>query len=359
MEKISNFYKNKKVLITGVTGFKGSWLASILLKFDAKIYGIAFNPNKNKDLFYELNIKKKIFLKHFDITDFNELNKYISIIKPDIIFHLAAQPLIYDSYLFPKKTIEINTLGTLNILEVSKNLKNLKALICVTSDKCYRNNNSTKGFIENDPLGGEDPYSASKASAEIIINSYIKSFFLKKKIGVASARAGNVIGGGDWSSKRLIPDIVKSIIKNRKIIIRNPNFNRPWQHVLEPLYGYLLLAKKLSSNPLEFSGPYNFGPKPNTVTSVLEIVKIFINYWNKGSFKIKGSKFYEQQNLQLNINKSKKKINYKPVLSMNESVLLTAEWYKKVKELGLSASQITDGQIKHFLEKNDKRNKNC
>lgn len=345
------FYKNKRILITGITGFKGSWLASMLLQLGSKVYGIGYNPNKNKKLFYNLGIDKRVSLKNINITDFKKLNKFVKLIEPDIIFHLAAQPLIYESYVSPKETINVNTIGTLNILEISRNLKRLKSLVCVTSDKCYKSNNSTKGFRENDVLGGEDPYSASKASAEIIINSYIKSYFLKSNIGVSSARAGNVIGGGDWSAKRLIPDIVRSILTNKKIIIRNPNYNRPWQHVLEPLYGYLLLAKKLAQNPKKYSGAYNFGPKPNTITSVLKVVNIFINYWGKGSYKIKGSSYYEQPNLQLNINKAKTMLNYKPSLSMKESIILTAAWYKNIKQLKLSASKITNQQIKVFLNK--------
>ena len=351
MEKLNQFYRNKKILITGITGFKGSWLASMLLQLNAKVYGIGYNPNKNKKLFYNLEIDKKINLKNINITDYIKLRKFIRSVEPDIIFHLAAQPLIFESYISPKETININTVGTLNILEISKGLKKLKSLVCVTSDKCYKSNNSTKGFKENDILGGEDPYSASKASAEIIINSYIKSYFLKLRIGVSSARAGNVIGGGDWSEKRLIPDIVRSLLHNRKIIIRNPGFNRPWQHVLEPLYGYLLLAKKLSQNPKKYSGAYNFGPKPNTVTSVIKVVKIFINYWGKGNYKVKGSSYYEQPNLQLNIKKAKTILKYKPTLSMKESIILTAAWYKKVKQLKLSASKITNEQIKVFLKK--------
>ena len=270
MDKVKNFYKNKKIFITGITGFKGSWLASVLLSYGAKIYGIGFNPNKNKKFFYKLNLDKKINLKIIDINNYNKLKIYINKIKPSIIFHLAAQPLIYESYVKPYETININTIGTLNILNICKNLKSLKSLICVTSDKCYKSNNSTKGFKEDDILGGEDPYSASKASAEIIINSYIKSYFKKLNVGVASARAGNVIGGGDWSPNRLIPDIIKSLTNDKKIIIRNPKFNRPWQHVLDPIYGYLLLAKKLYYKPRIYSGPYNFGPKPNNVTSLSE-----------------------------------------------------------------------------------------
>ena len=310
MDQIKTFYKNKKVLITGVTGFKGSWLALILLQFGAKVYGIGHNPNRNKKLFYDLNLQKKIKLKIIDINNYDSLLNYSKKIKPVIIFHLAAQPLIYESYRSPYETINVNSLGTLNILDISKNLKSLKSLICVTSDKCYKSNNSTRGFVEDDKLGGEDPYSASKAAAEIFINSYSKTYFDKLNIGVASARAGNVIGGGDWSLNRLIPDIVKSLVNNKKITIRNPNFNRPWQHVLEPLYGYLLLGIKLYQKPKKFSGAYNFGPRPNTVTSVLEVVKHLIKFWGKGSCHVKKSNFYEQKNLQLNITKAKKLLKY-------------------------------------------------
>jgi CDP-glucose 4,6-dehydratase len=283
---IKKFYKKKKVLITGATGFKGSWLAFWLSKIGAKVYTIGNNPNKNKNLFYGLNLEKKTKLSILDIRNYSKLNLVIKKIKPEIIFHLAAQPLIFKSYKIPKKTYETNALGTLNLLESCRQNKSLKSLICVTSDKCYESNYSLKGFKETDKLGGKDPYSGSKACAEIITKTYAESFFQNSKVGIATARAGNVIGGGDWSDNRLIPDAVRSIKRGKTIIIRNPKFNRPWQHVLEPLYGYLWLGYNLSVNKKKFSCPWNFGTNKNTVTNVEQIVKLIINYWGSGNIKL-------------------------------------------------------------------------
>ena len=242
---LQKFYRNKKILITGHTGFKGSWLTSCLLVFGAKILGIS--KNDEKLIHYKKNCyHKKITNVYIDITNYENLKKKITEFNPEIIIHLAAQALVSESYKNPFKTIETNVMGTLNIIEVSKKIKNLKSLLIITSDKCYLNKEIKKGYKENDQLGGDDPYSASKASAEIIFNTYAKSFFYNQnKFGYATARAGNVIGGGDWSKDRLIPDCIKSIIKKKKLMIRNPISTRPWQHVLEPISGYLLLAKIL------------------------------------------------------------------------------------------------------------------
>ena len=216
MEKlVKNFYKNKKILITGATGFKGAWLSYWLYLMNAKVIGVGRKPNMNENLFKQLRLKKKIKTKYFDIRDKKKLETLIKKFKPAIIFHLAAQPIISLGYKRPEETITVNSLGTLNIIEICKNLKFVKSIVCVTSDKCYENNFSTKGFKENDKLGGSDPYSASKASAEIIVKSYLESFYLKNKKGLATGRAGNVIGGGDWSPNRLIPDCVKWITKNK------------------------------------------------------------------------------------------------------------------------------------------------
>ena len=347
---IKKFYKNKKVLITGATGFKGSWLAFWLSRMGAKVYTIGNNPNKNKSLFYGLKLEKKTLLKILDIRNFSKLDFLIKKVKPEIIFHLAAQPLIFASYKNPKDTYEINALGTLNLLESCRNNKSLKALICVTSDKCYESNYSLKGFKETDKLGGKDPYSGSKACAEIITKTYAESFFQNSKAGIATARAGNVIGGGDWSDNRLIPDAVRSIKKNKTILIRNPKFNRPWQHVLEPLYGYLWLGYKLTLNKKKFSCPWNFGTNKNTVTNVEQIVKLIISYWGSGNYKIsKNKKFYEQVNLQLNINKAKKMLKWRPKLNINKSIDLTVEWYKSVLNNKNNCEKITEYQIKSFL----------
>lgn len=350
-KKLINFYRGKKVLVTGATGFKGSWLCSWLLLLGAKVYATGNNPNKNKNLFYSLNLDKKVNLKIFDIRNFKETKKFIDKINPNIIFHLAAQPLISQSYYSPKGTYEINTIGTLNVLETVRENKNVRNVVFVTTDKCYESNNSTIGFKETDKLGGRDPYSGSKACAEIIIKTYYESYFKDKKIGIASARAGNVIGGGDWSENRLIPDLINNFKKNKKTLIRNPNFNRPWQHVMEPLYGYLILAIKLNKNPKKFSGAWNFGTERNTVTSVKEIAEIARKTWGEGKLIIKNTKkFYEQENLQLNILKSKKNLDWKPRYTINKSVKLTVSWYKNTFQNKISVEEETIKQINNYMK---------
>tara|TARA_B100001123_G_scaffold307965_1_gene344124 strand:- start:23 stop:1093 length:1071 start_codon:yes stop_codon:yes gene_type:complete len=349
--KLLKFYKNKKILITGVTGFKGAWLCLILKIFNSKILGLGFKPNKNQNLFDKLNLKKKINLKYVDIRDYKKLKKIIIKFKPEIVFHLAAQPIIFHSYNDPVSTININSIGTMNVLDILRKIKSIKSIVCITSDKCYANNFSTKGFKESDHLGGADPYSASKASAEIIINAYRDSFFKKKKIGLASARAGNVIGGGDWSPDRLIPDTINSLMNNKTIYLRNPGFNRPWQHVLEPLYGYLILAYKLFKNPKKYSEAWNFGSKKNTVTSVHEVVKRIIVIWGSGKIKVrKNFKFYEQKNLQLNITKAEKILRWTPIYTISESIKTTIDWYKNVHIKKILPEKVTKDQILEYFK---------
>ena len=349
-KKKLNFYKNKKIVVTGATGFKGAWLCLWLHILGAKVYGIGYSPNKNKKLYYSLELNKRIETKIMDVRNFDKLSKHLKKINPEIIFHMAAQPIIHDGYEKPYDTYTINSFGTLNILEISRKLKRLKSLICVTSDKCYQDKFSSIGFLEQDKLGGEDPYSGSKASAEIMINTYIKSFFCKTKVGVASARAGNVIGGGDFSKDRLLPDAIKFLLSKKTIFLRNPKFNRPWQHVLEPLNGYLVLAEKIFKNPKFYSGAYNFGPKKNTLTTVENVVKKIIKYWGYGSYKKnKKIRYYEQKNLQLNINKAQKKLNWHPNLSIDESVKMTVDWYKNILIEKKLPIQVTKQQILKYM----------
>ena len=347
---INKFLKNKNILITGANGFKGAWLSYWLYMAKAKVAGIG-TKNINEKLFKQLSLHKKIKFKYIDIREKNKLEKFIKTNRPSIIFHLAAQAILSKGYRDPFSTITTNTIGTLNLLEICKSFKFIKSIVCVTSDKCYKNNHTTKGFKENDKLGGVDPYSASKACAEIIAESYIQSSFLKSKIGLATGRAGNVIGGGDSSPNRLIPDCIKYLKKNKTIHIRRPNFNRPWQHVLEPLYGYLVLAYNLYYNPEKYSGPWNFGPKKNSITTVYEIVKKIIKYWGKGRVKInKKKQFYEQENLQLNLSKSNKYLKWYPKYSINQSIKKTVDWYKEVHlSKGKFAEKITRSQILSYI----------
>ena len=350
MEDLKNFYKNKKVLVTGATGFKGAWLCKWLTMMGSKVIGIGYNPNKNKNLFYQLNLNKKIKLNLFDIRNYNKLNNLIKKNNPSIIFHLAAQPLIYESYHKPLLTFDVNFRGSMNIVDLARKYKSIKSVIIVTSDKCYESNFSSKGFKENDLLGGIDPYSASKSSTEIMVRAYRESFYKNTlKTGISTARAGNVIGGGDWSPKRLIPDVIKSINSNKTILIRNPKFNRPWQLVLEPLKGYLNLAKKQFYKPDKFSSAWNFGTKPNSLTDVKTIVSYIIDYLGKGKMKIKKVKFYEQENLQLNINKAQKKLKWKPTYNVKKSVELTADWYFRVINLKEDPEKVTEDQIQKYI----------
>jgi CDP-glucose 4,6-dehydratase len=351
MKNLFHFYKNKKILITGATGFKGAWLCSILLILGAKVYGTGFKNRNKKSFFYKLNLAKKINLKLFDIRDYKKVDNFILQAKPSIIFHLAGQPLIYKSYQNPALTFEINTIGTINILDAAINKNFVKSIVFITSDNCYEINNKINKYKETDRLGGLDPYSASKASSEIIIKFYKESFFKNKKIcGLSSARAGNIIGGGDFSKKRLIPDIISFIKKNSKIKLRNPSFVRPWQFILDPLFGYLILAKAQYLNPNKFSGAWNFGPTDASYKSVKEIVKLFIKKWGSGTLKKTAStKFYEHKIIKLNINKAKSKLNWKPKYNLNKSISATVDWYYKVLKEKKDISETTMRQIRKYI----------
>ena len=281
-------FNNKKVLITGHTGFKGSWLSLWMHLLKAKVLGIS-NKHLTKPNHYQfLGLNTKIKEKFLDIRDLNKLKKTVRNFKPDFIFHLAAQSIVSNSYDNPIKTWTTNTIGTVNLLESLKEIKNNCSVIIITSDKSYKNIEINRGFIENDILGGFDPYSASKASAELAISSYFKSFLEKKKnVSLCIARAGNVIGGGDWTKNRLIPDCVRSVHLHKSVIIRNPDSTRPWQHVLEALGGYMLLAINLKKNKSLNGEPFNFGPGPKNNFSVLSVFKKSKIFWEKINWMIK------------------------------------------------------------------------
>ena len=326
-------FKNKKVLVTGHTGFKGSWLTSCLVLLGAKVIGLSINVPSNPSHFKAINLQNKINHKKMDIRNLKLLKKIFKKYQPDYVFHLAAQSLVKKSYSDPTYTWETNTIGTLNVLESLREIKKNCVAVIITSDKSYKNLEIKRGYKESDILGGKDPYSASKASAELAIQSYISSFFpLKKtKVLIGIARAGNVIGGGDWSENRIIPDCVKSWSKNKKVLIRNPKSTRPWQHVLEVVWGYLLLSLSLKKNKKLHGEAFNFGPNHKKNYSVMSLVKLMRKNWKDISWKMirKNEKnFYESNLLKLNCNKAKTKLKWKSVLSFHETINMVADWYK-------------------------------
>ena len=326
-----NYFKNKKIIVTGHTGFKGSWLTLCLNLLGAKVLGISKDYPTSPSHFKDLNIKKNIQNKIFDITNLKKTKKIFKEFQPDYVFHLAAQAIVSKSFRDPISTFNTNTIGTLNVLESLREVKKCKAVI-ITSDKSYKNLEIKRGYSENDIIGGNDPYSGSKGAAELIINSYIKSFFInKKKIKIAIARAGNVIGGGDWSTDRIIPDCVKSWYKNKKITIRSPKSTRPWQHVLDAIRGYLILAIKLDDKKINGEA-FNFGPDNKQNKNVLDLVKEIKKNWQGVDWKIKKNtklKNKESNLLKLNSNKAKKILKWYPVLNFENSIKFTANWYKQ------------------------------
>jgi CDP-glucose 4,6-dehydratase len=353
MSSLKNFYKNKRILVTGHTGFKGTWLTACLLKFNSKIMGYS-KPDKRLKFYKTMCNYKKVKNVYADILDYKNLKKNIQNFKPQIIFHLAAQSLVSESYKFPLETVATNTMGTGNILNISRNLKSLSSLIIITSDKCYFNREFQRGYKETDILGGEDLYSASKASAEIIFKAYAESFFkFQNRFGYATVRAGNVIGGGDWSKNRIIPDCVRSIVQNKTLIIRNPQSTRPWQHVLEPISGYLLLAKKIFEKKKKYSGSWNFGPTFNETMKVKNIVELFLKRLSsRKKIIFKKGNFREANLLKLNSSNALDKLKWKNTWNMRKSILKTANWYDHyIKKLDLK--DITNFQIKEYFKLND------
>jgi CDP-glucose 4,6-dehydratase len=356
-KSFDGFYQGKNVLITGHTGFKGSWLSLWLHAMGAKVIGYALDPKNQNDNFNLLGLSDKIIDIRGDIRDFELLKSVFEKNQPEIVFHLAAQPLVIESYQNPKETYEINVIGTVNLFECCRLSKSVKTIINVTSDKCYENKEWIWGYKETDPMGGFDPYSSSKGCSELITAAYRNSFFQINSLNkhgksIASVRAGNVIGGGDWSENRIIPDCIKAIYNSKEIEIRNPNSTRPWQHVLEPLRGYLLLGKYMWQDPENFSTPFNFGPDSASVVSVEKLVDKLIKYLQKGSWKFTGNKnqLHEANLLALDISKAKYILKWYPLLDIEQTVKYTADWYsafyagKNMYELGLS-------QINQFLGK--------
>ena len=358
MKKI-NFWKNKKVLVTGHTGFKGGWLSLWLYILGAKIAGYALNPKTKKNFFNILNLKKIFTIDvRKNIQSISEIKKLIKKFKPEIIFHLAAQPQVLESYLNPLDTIKTNVIGTANILEISKKFNFIKAIVIITTDKVYRNFNKKIRFAEEFPLGGEDIYSSSKASADLISQSYIKSFFKKKHCNIGIARAGNCIGGGDWTKFRILTDSSNSFLSNKKLYLRNPKSIRPWQHVFEPLNGYMLLAEKLYKKKGKlFTESWNFGPREKKHITVKQFAENYRKALSSSSkIEVKKSKEKKEKTyLDLDSQKAMKRLKWKPLLNIEKTIKLTADWYlayKKKKNL----MSFSINQLKEFMLIKSKKN---
>ncbi len=354
-EKLKNYFAGKKVFITGHTGFKGAWLTAWLYQLGAEVKGYALAPEYKNclyNLLAPLNIAQSTFN---DIRNKEKLNEEIEVFQPDFIFHLAAQPLVRRSYKIPSETFEVNAVGTANLLEAVNQLKKKCTVLIITTDKVYENKEKPVLYKETDRLGGYDPYSASKACAEMVTNAFRTSFFNIDKYAshqktIATARAGNVIGGADFSEDRIIPDIIKALKAKEIIAVRNPNAIRPWQHVLEPLGGYLLLAGLMDNEPLFFSGAYNFGPNPKDHLMVKELVELSIKNWGGGNWKDTGdfNQPHEAGLLMLNITKAKEKLRWQPKLNATEAIGWTIDWYKKEKH---EAVDCTMQQINNYMNR--------
>ncbi len=355
LKELEKIYEGKRVLITGHTGFKGSWLSLVLNYLGAEIFGVSIDCKNQKGPYLSCEMDKKLKKDiRLDIRNGKALKECIDAIKPDFIFHLAAQALVSNSYKYPSETIITNAIGTLNLLEAIKDLDKELQVVLITSDKCYENIETFYGYKESDCLGGKDPYSASKACAEIIANSYIRSIFNQKdNINIATARAGNVIGGGDWSENRLIPDAVNHWQNNETLSIRNPQSTRPWQHVLEPVSGYLELGNFLTANKLnsdELGGnSFNFGPKQIDTVSVEDVIIRFSNNWNNAKYIISYDNAFEEAGLlNLSCDKATRILGWEPRLRIKEALEFTSSWYQEQFQKNMMYD-FTISQIEEFF----------
>ena len=349
---LKNFYKGKKVFITGHTGFKGAWLAFWLRELGAEVIGYALKPEHERSLFELLRLEHKINHNIGDICDLEHLSQVINKSQPDLVFHLAAQALVRKSYIEPVLTFHTNVIGSLNVLESIRHTGTVSALVYITSDKCYWNNEWVWGYRETDTLGGPDPYSASKACAEHIFKSYYLSYFKdRKNFGCGSTRAGNVIGGGDRSKDRIVPDIIRAIENQQPVILRNPNSTRPWQHVLDPLHGYLCLGMHLYNNPHQYNGEsWNFGPSNQSIKTVVDLTDLLKTIFSDLQVQANSNvnEPHESKVLHLSIDKAQTLLAWLPRLCFIEAGKKTGEWYKRIFN-GDDASNVTLEQINEFM----------
>ncbi len=350
----SLFWKNKKVLVTGHTGFKGGWLSLWLQKMGAQVVGVSLEPPTIPSFYKQASVSEGMESLRADIRELEVIKNIFNKYKPEIVFHLAAQPLVRYSYDEPVETYQTNVMGTLNILESIRHIDSVRSAIMITTDKCYENKEWEWGYRENEPMGGFDPYSSSKGCAELLIASYRNSYFPDNNIGqhktaIASVRAGNVIGGGDWADDRLIPDIVRAIQQNRAVQIRNPNSVRPWQHVLEPLAGYLSLAEQLYQNGDQYTGAWNFGPKEEDAKPVQWIVEKMTECWGDGKWSVDdGVHPHEANYLKLDCSKARSRLSWHPRWSLGNALEKIIEWHKGEMQ-GENLHLLTLNQIENYL----------
>ena len=345
-------FRGRRVLVTGDTGFKGSWLSLWLYQLGAKVCGYALPPERKEDHFNLLGLDSLIKHVSADIRDLSSVQHVFEQFKPEIVFHLAAQPLVRYSYREPKATFDTNVAGSVNILDAVRLCETVEVLVYVTSDKCYSNNEWIFGYRENDRLGGRDPYSASKAMAELLFSSYQDSFFeARPNFSAVSVRAGNVIGGGDWASDRIVPDTIRALKAGETVQLRNPNSTRPWQHVLDPLFGYLLLAANLLNGSKEFSGAWNFGPDITSICTVINLVQMMVANWGSGLFEVNSEKRgpYESKLLHLNCDKAHQLLGWYPKWDVSRAVSETVSWYRKMYN-GANIFEVSSRQLLEYME---------
>lgn len=352
VNRIRDFYKNKTILVTGHTGFKGSWLVQILLNFECNIVGYSLNPPTTPNLYSLLSHDERIESVINDVRNYKKLERCISKYKPDIIFHLAAQPLVRESYKDPLYTYKTNILGTLNILEIIRNTNFVKSFINITTDKVYNNREWVWGYREYEELDGFDPYSNSKSISELITNTYRRSFLNRDNIAVSTVRAGNVIGGGDFSLDRIIPDCVRAAYNKQDIIIRNPNSVRPYQHVLESLFAYIYLGME-QTKEIKLQGAYNIGPHEQDAITTGNLANLFCDFYGNGISwvtKAENDSPHESNYLKLDISKIKNNLGWEPKLTINEAMKFTVEWYKAFNDNKASIPSVTNNQIIKYME---------
>lgn len=355
-------YRSRRVLVTGHTGFKGSWLSLWLSQLGAEVIGFALEPPSIPNLFEVINLQREVTHIYGDVRDYDHLLAAFDSYKPEMVFHLAAQPLVRRSYQEPRLTYETNVMGAVNVLEAVRQTPGVRVVAIITSDKCYENREWTRGYREEDPMGGLDPYSSSKGCCELVTSAYLRSFFSPEhhsdasRVALASVRAGNVIGGGDWGMDRLVPDCIRALSRQKEIVLRYPQAVRPWQHVLDPLGGYLLLGAKLWEDRNAYAGSWNFGPHENDTWTVVEVVQEIIRLWGEGSYRVDGNpKLHETRHLKLDCRKSRTHLGWRPQYAIQDALSLTVQWYRAFYT-GVAPPDLSNlavGQIGSYM-KNEK-----